>query len=360
MIPLLIASLGAGAIGALTNASAQDRANMLQNQAMQQWFAVNIPDPAQQQIAMQQFVQTGQLHPVLQQQIKQSQSNLNNVQLNPDMTNARLRALGSLEQTGYGGQQIQDAAALQKSLIEVGAQGGGQQKQVLQSLAQRGQLGSGAELQARLSAAQNSQNNLANQGLDLEMQRRQRALRAVQGAGQLAGDIQNTQYSADANRAKANDMINQFNTQNLVNTQAANVGSQNAANLYNLQNQQNVSNMNTQLQNQQQLYNKGLLQQNFQNQLAKAAGASGQLNTNANQAISQGQTNANMWGGISGALGKIGQSYGSAGNSNTSQQGPYSESHLYESPSNNWGNQLYTYDDNEKSPYSDEYGGLTA
>lgn len=314
-----VGSLAGGIAGLISSNNANDRANALQNEALQQYLNIAIPDPAEQKIALQQYVQTGQLSPKLQQAIKQAPSNLNDVSLNSDMTGARLRALNSLEQQGYGGNQIQNEAALQQDLIQAGNQGAGQQQQILQSLAQRGQLGSGSELQARLSNAQNSQNQLANQALQTEMQRRQQALQAIQGAGSLAGNIQQSQYQLDANRAQANDAINQFNAQNLQGVQAANVGAQNAAQLYNLQNAQNIANQNTNLANQQEIYNKQLLQQNFQNQLAKAGGVAGQYNTNAGTQLAQGQQAANQWGAIGSGLGKLGGAAGSGGGQSLQQ-----------------------------------------
>ncbi len=304
-----VGSLLAGGIGAIQNASAQDRAAMLQNQAVQQWLQVNIPDPAEQKVALQRFVQQGEIHPAMEQGIKQAQTELNNVTPDAGLRDSRLRALSSLEQQGYGGEQVQDAAARQKALIESGAVNRGHQQAIVSDLARRGQLGSGEELSSRLQMAQGDADRNASNALDIESQRRQRALQSIQGAGSLASDIQNQDYNMASNRAKAQDAINSFNTQNAVGMQERNVNRGNDAQKYNLGLKQDIANQNTGVANQEQQYNKGVLQQNFQNQATKAAGMAGQFGQQAALTAQQGANNANLWGGIASGIGTIGQGY---------------------------------------------------
>lgn len=321
IIALAAGSAASGIAGAAANMSAQDRAKLLQDQGVQQWLSVNIPDPAQQKLALNQFVQAGTIAPSLQTAVKQADSQLQSIKTNPALQNTRLRALSSLEQQGYGGEQVQDTAAREKALIDSGAAARGQQQQILGSLARRGQLGTGLELTGRLDAAQGNANNLASNALDIEAARRNRALQAVQGAGNLAGDIQNQQFGQQAQQASAQDAINRFNAANAQGVNAANAQASQAANLYNLQNAQNVANQNTQTQNYQQEYNSKLLQQQFANQAAKAAGLTGQYNNQANTAIQSGQNLGNMFGGISSGLGKIAYGVGSQNNGSGNTSG---------------------------------------
>ena len=59
MAGLTALALGASAIGGIgnviANMSASDRASALQNQALQEWLKVQIPDPEEQKLAMQKF-----------------------------------------------------------------------------------------------------------------------------------------------------------------------------------------------------------------------------------------------------------------------------------------------------------------
>lgn len=307
------ASTASGVAGALANASAQQRAALLQDKAVQQWLSIHVPDPAEQKLTLQNFVQAGQLTPQLETAVKQSDSNLKDVQLDPGLQGSRLRALGALEQQGYGGQQVQDESALQKSLIESGAHNRGEQQAIISSLGRRGQLGSGLELQARLEANQGNNDQAASNSLDIESARRQRALQALSGAGSLAGDIQSSKYNADSNLARARDAINQFNTQNLQSVADRNTNRTNDALQYNLTNRQNIANANTELSNQQQQYNKGLIQKQFDNQAQVAGGIGGAYNNQANQAIQSGKNTANTWGSVAGGFGQLATGVGQAG-----------------------------------------------
>jgi hypothetical protein len=311
-LPLLIgglASLGSGIAGALSQASAADRAAMLQEKGMKEWFDINIPDPNQRRLALDRFVQAGELHPSLEESVKAEGSEFNKVTQDPALRNSRLRALSALEEQGYGGEQVQDAAARNKAIIESGAANRGRQQAIVGDLDRRGQLGSGLELSARLDAAQAEGDRLASQGLDLEAQRRQRMLAAMEGAGNLAGDIQGQDYQMQADRAKANDAINLFNTQNMIGLNQRNVDRTNDANQYNLGVKQDVANRNTGVANYEQEFNKNLLQQDFENRAKKAAGVSGQYGQMANQANQQGQNAANMWGGIASGVGTLAQGF---------------------------------------------------
>lgn len=317
-----LASGAAGVAGALSNASAQQRAQLLQQEGVQQWLDVNIPDPATQKLALQQYVQTGTLHPTVEKALSSSDSEFKKIATDPALKDSRTRALASLENTGYGGETTQDAAARQQASIDSGAKNRGEQQSIISNLQQRGQAGGGLELQARLGAQQGNADQLAKSSLQQESDRRNRALQAIQGAGSLAGDIQNQSFNQQAQQAKALDAINLFNTQNAQGVNTRNAAAATAANLYNQQNAQNISNQNTQTNNYQQQYNSQLQQQQFQDQAAKAAGVSGQYNTQAQGALNAGAQQAQMFGNVASGLGNVGlaSAYLSNSNPNTNNQ----------------------------------------
>lgn len=311
-LPLLIgglASLASGAIGAIANASAADRAAMLKEKGMQEWFKLNIPDPAQQKLALERFVQAGELHPALEQSIKAESSEFGDITQDEGLRNSRLRALSGLEEQGFGGEQTQDTAAREQAMIDSGSANRGRQEAVISDFARRGQLGSGLELSARLDAAQAEGDRLASGALDLEGQRRNRMLAALEGAGNLAGNIQETDYKTASDKARANDAINLFNTQNMVGMQQRNIDRANDASQYNLGVKQDISNRNVGTSNYEQEKNKSLIQQDFENRKAKAAGLSDQYGGQAAQATQQGQATGNMWGGVASGIGTLAQGY---------------------------------------------------
>lgn len=300
------ASGAAGLIGHMANMSAQDRAQLLQEKGVQEWLALHIPDPATQKLALQKFVQTGELTPELEAPVKAAESKLGEIMADPRLKEARMRALGSLEEQGYGGEDIQDAAAREKGIIESGAANRGRQQAITADLDRRGQLGTGLELSARMDEQQAEGDRLSKQSLDLESNRRIRQLNAIAGAGELAGNIEGQEYGMARDKATAADAINLFNTKNMQDVMGRNVAAKNDAARYNLDKSQAVSDKNTAMSNFEQQYNKELEQQKFENEKAKAAGVSGQYGQQAAGQVAAGQSAAQMWGGIASGVGQLG------------------------------------------------------
>ncbi len=304
---LLIGGLGtlaSGILGHAANMSAQDRAAMLQQKGIDEWLKVNVPDPEQQKLALQQFIQQGTLSPAFEQAVKANPSEFEKITQDPSLKESRMRALSALQEQGYGGEQIQDTAARQQAIIDSGAANRGRSLAATGAMERRGQLGSGLELASRLDNAQAEGDRLAKNSLDIESQRRQRALQSVMGAGDLAGDIQKQDFNQQSAEAQAKDAISKFNTQMLASTNQRNTDRMNAGQEYNLGNAQAIADKNVGVNNMQQQYNKELLQQKFQNDASKAAGMSGQYNNQAEGAINQGKNAASMWGNIASGVGQ--------------------------------------------------------
>lgn len=297
------APLVGGLIGNLASSGDRQKAIDANQQALQQWLSINVPDPEQQKLYLQQYVQTGKLAPELEQAIQQSQSQMNNVQMDPAYKSAQLRALQSLQNLGEnGGMTLADVAQNQKNLNDVNSQARGQNQALMSRFQQQGLGGSGLELANQLQNQQNATNNLANMTLGTQAQAQQRALQAIMGAGDLGGSLRSQDFGEQARIAQAQDAINQFNTRNLQSVQQRNADRANAAQQYNLELQQGLANRNTDLSNQQQYYNKNLAQRQYEDQLQRAQGASGQYNNLANTYNNQANQTSNMWSGLGSAL----------------------------------------------------------
>lgn len=303
-----VGAIGGGIIGHMSKMSAQERAAAIQDKAVQQWLKINIPDPEKQKLALDRFVSAGEIIPELEQPLMQADTELKQITQDEGLKNTRMRALSSLEEQGYGGESMQDAAAREKGIIESGAANRGRQQAIVGDFQRRGQGGGGLELAARLDAQQAEGDRLAGQSLDLEANRRIRALNAIAGAGNLAGDMQDDDYRMKSDAAKASDAINMFNTQNVQGVRNRNVDRSNDANKWNLTNNQDILNRNTGVSNFEQQYNKELEQQRFENEARRAAGATGQYQARAAGEQAAGDSAAQMWGGIGQGIGKIGAS----------------------------------------------------
>jgi hypothetical protein len=299
------AALAGGIGNYLANSSAADRAQAIQNQALQEWLKVQIPDPAQQKLALQQFVLQGKLDPKLESAIQANPSQFQKIVTNPTYNSAKLSALNQLQQIGnQGGLRLQDRAALQDAQQQSIDKERGDRMAIQNQMAQRGLGGSGFDVAAQLQAQQSGADRNAQSSLDVAAQAQNRALQSIQSAGDMASKFQGQDFDQAAQRAAAEDRINLFNTQNMQDVQQRNTSAQNQAQYQNLSNQQKIADQNVQQNNYQQEYNKKLAQQQFDNQSKLASGMAGQYGNLANIAQTQGQNLGNLYSNMgSGASG---------------------------------------------------------
>lgn len=287
----------AGGIGNyLSNKSANDRAAMLQNENLQNWVKINIPDPEQQKIALQQFVVQGKLNPQLEQSIKADPSAFKDVVVSEQNRQAQSRALSELQSIGdKGGLRLQDKAALQDALMKQQAADRGNRESIQSEMSRRGLGGSGFEVASRLQGQQGTSDQAARNSLSVAAQAQERALQAIMGAGDLGTKYRAQDFSEGAQRAQAADKINLFNTQNLQDVQQRNTGSLNRASEMNLAQAQRTADANVNQSNYEQEYNKKLAQKNFENQAQKAQGMGGNYQALANTAVQAGQNAGNTF-----------------------------------------------------------------
>jgi hypothetical protein len=302
-VPLMAVAAGASALGGIgnfiANMSAADRAAAMQSEAMQQWLNLNVPDPADQQVIFQKFVNEGQLDPVLEQAIAQDPSAFEKIQSDQASRQAQRRALAELENIGYsGGVRLSDRATLNDLQDQASAKARADRQNIDAEMARRGMANSGFSVASRLAANQAAADRNADSSLKVAGMAQDRALQAIMQAGELGGQINRQDFDQQAQKAQAADRINQFNTQNLRDVMAQNVAARNRAQEMNLANRQDISNKNVNLGNQQQQYNKELIQQNFENQAKKIAGSTGMTNAMAQTELQKGQAMGNMFSNL--------------------------------------------------------------
>jgi hypothetical protein len=293
------AALAGGVGNYLANKSAAERAEMLQNQALQDWIAINIPDPKDQQLALQDFVSQGKLNPKLENSIKADPSAFKSVVTDFSQKNAQTRALSELEKVGYeGGLRLQDKAALQDAMMETQDKERGNRLAIGQEMSRRGLGGSGFELASKLEGQQGAADRNSRASLDIASRAQDRALQSIMNAGDMASKYRSQDFSEKSAKAAADDKINLFNTTNMQDIQQRNIASQNQAAAQNLAEQQRLADTNVKQNNYEQEHNRNLLQQNFDNEVKKTAGKTGQIGALANNTIQQGQNLGNLYSNI--------------------------------------------------------------
>ncbi len=267
----------------------------LDKQAVDTLQGTKTPDIDAMTLQLQQLVQQGQISPEEAQTYLQQQSDMNNISLDPKFKQAQMDALSGLQDVANNhGVTAADQAQLNDINTQEDTRARGAREAILQNSAARGVSGSGVELLNQLTNAQDSATRASTQGFNVAANAQQRALSALQAAGQQGTQMQNNSFNEQAQVANANDAINKFNTTNQQNVQNTNVANRNTAQAANLANQQNIANTNVGLANQQQQYNKQLNQQDFQNQMQKNQAVAGALNkTGANQTAANNTQNQN-------------------------------------------------------------------
>ncbi len=233
--------------------------------------------------------------------------------INQAMRQKQLQAIGGVEELSQTGLSAIDRAALTEIQNQIATQERGQRESILQNMAQRGLAGSGQELAAQLQASQAASQQASTQGMQQAAQAQQARVNALTNLSNMATGIESTDFERQAQKAQAQDVINQFNVQN-----------RNVAGLRNLQTQQDLATMNAQERNRIAQANVDLLnKQRLQNQvnrplaqyglqseyasgLSQGIGGIGQTQTQqqlANQqAMSQGLgTGLSVGGGLAGA-----------------------------------------------------------
>lgn len=217
------------------------------------------------------------------------QSKMNDISTDPRLQQAQMESLTGLQDISKTGLNAQDRAQLAQIRTQEESQARGAREAILQNAQERGVGGSGLELMSQMKNQQEAATRQSTRDQEIAALAEQRKQAALQQSGQLAGQMQGTQFAQQAQVAEANDLMNKFNVANQQQTEATNVAARNQAQQYNLQNQQSLANQNKQ-------WTAGIPQQQYQNQLGLASAQAGGQYQLANMYNQQSSTNMQMAG----------------------------------------------------------------
>lgn len=252
------------------------------------------PDVEQMRLELEGLVQQGVLSPEQAQVYLQDKSEMNNISLDPKLKQAQMDALTSLQDiSSQGGLTASDRARLGDIKSQEDAQARGAREAIIQNAESRGMGGSGISLLAQLQNQQDSATRASQRDLDVAGMAQDRALQALQSAGQLGGQIGQQEFGQQAQIAGANDAIAQFNARNKQDVANMNTQANNQAMAANLAEKQRIADTNVGQRNTQQQYNKQLAQQDFENKYKKAGGVA---NAYQNQAQNYNQAGQQITG----------------------------------------------------------------
>ena len=209
---------------------------------------------------LQRQVMQGTMTPAEAEAAVQQASMMAGVETDQGSLNAQRMALQRLaEMSQQGGMTEADRAQLAATIGQTNAAAAQQRAAQLQQLQMQGNAGTGAELATRLAGGQQMANANAMAGANVASGAQQRALQALQSnlAGSAALNTQ--QFGQQAQKAQAQDVVNQFNA-----------AAQQATNLANAQRQQEANAANFAMANQIAGTNVGIANENLRMPLQTA------------------------------------------------------------------------------------------
>jgi hypothetical protein len=250
--------------------------------------AIDLPDIEKMRLALEAPELVGQL---VAEEV--GPSALEDISTDPRLAGAQLEALRAMQERSETGLTQTDKYDIEEALGMAAGQERAQRASIEQEMARRGMGDSGQSLMMKLQAQQASANQGRKASMDTARQAAQQKQAALQQMGQMAGQMEGSQFNRQAQVASAKDRIAAANAANRYQTSAQNLAARQA-----------IANQRAALANQQQMYNKGLQQQQFQNELAKTGaigGATGQMaGMYQNQAQAQAQADASTISSLAG------------------------------------------------------------
>lgn len=264
-----------------------------------------VPSPTQADLTLpqlEQYVNAGLMTPAQATAALEGSSAYNSINTDPSTTEAEMTALNQMQDVaGDSGMTPEMRAQLLAATNTANTNTQGERGSIQDAMAQRGisnSLMGGAAQQAAAGQDAQTANASATQAAG---QAEQNALTAMANSGQLAGQINNQQFSQQAQKAAAQNAINQWNAQNTTQNNQFNAANQQQANMLNTQTNQAVSNANTQNSNARTQYNAEVPQTVYSDAMQKAAAEAGANQSMANTATGQGEQTAAEMAALTGA-----------------------------------------------------------
>lgn len=302
-IPAAVGLIG-DIVGGMQSQGDRDRAGQAAQAAFDIINSIGAPPDLSKEIILQKFQEAGVLTPELEKKIDLGISQVAQVQEDQDLRDAQKESLTLLKERGRVGLTPEEKADFARIRSEAQRDSEAKRQQILQNMQARGMGGSGAELAAQLAESQAGANREADASLELGSLASQRALQAMAGTGQLAGQIRGQEFDINKAKAQAADEFKRFQVGQDIARQTRNVGTTNEAARQNLANKQRYMDLNTGMANEEMLRQNEAKRQYWQDQMNRAAVLSGSKMQESGYYGKRADDTADRYGRIGGGLSK--------------------------------------------------------
>lgn len=186
--------------------------------------------------------------PEVRDTILQEETELKKIQLDPRFKQAQMEVLSELEEISReGGITPIERAKLEKIQNDIQSQEKASREAILQRAAQMGTLSGGQQMAAQLLSQQGAADRMSQAGTDVASEAYKRALSAIEGRGELAGELRGQEYGEQKDTASAQDLINRINVAQRTDAQRENIAARSEARQSDWANKQRVQDINAQL-----------------------------------------------------------------------------------------------------------------
>lgn len=284
------------------------------NAALAAYSGINTPTTSELTLPeLQQYVQAGLMTPAQAAAVLQQSNAYDNVTGNSTANQASMDALSGLQEIAdTKGLDPQAEAQMAQTESQLNQTLQGQRLSIMDQMAAKGIPTSLMGVSEQLASAGQDAEQAHQDAMQANSDAATRALQALEASGTMGQSIEQEQFSEQAQKAAAQNAIDQWNAMNSTNVNLANAASKQQANMYNEQNAQAVSNANTQNANARTQYNANLPQQVYEDQLQKAAGEAGVGEAQAKNDQAIGEQNAGTAGALLGTAATVGSGFASA------------------------------------------------
>jgi hypothetical protein len=275
--------------------------------------AIGIPPEAAMRIVLEDPRLMGQLDPQLEQQIRELQSGMADVQADPRLQEMQLEALSGIQERASGGLTPEDMIAIKSIRENSAGQLASQDANIIQNMEQRGMGGSGLELAMRQTGGQNAMRQASDEADRLAAMQYQAKMAAMDQLGSMSTQMRTQDFGEQAQKAGAMDAMSQFNLANQIGSSQRNVDREIQRATQNLAMKQASEEARAANRRAEEMQRVNAKQQNYMNEMQKANTLAGVQTNMANAAGQAGATQAantmNMYGGIADAISSAGSAY---------------------------------------------------
>lgn len=211
--------------------------------------AIGVPAADAFNLVYEKYKSAGQLTPETVSAVENQSTQQAKTAVDPRLKQARMDALRNTQQVADRGVTPEIAAAMRAQQQDARAETTANQKSILENAAMRGTDTSGGALAAQLMGGQQGANRAALSQDRINAMLFQNQRQGNADAASQAASLFNTEYGQKTDQARAQDAINQLNSQMTFNANTAAANTRNNAQASNLNQAQAIDNANVQNSN---------------------------------------------------------------------------------------------------------------